>query len=230
MKKLFWNVYTKIIIGVVLFSLFAAGGVNYYSKKESDARYLKVADAVDLTPVLNAKADTAGQEYTGSQVFTNAILTAPVNSNIGVIQFQDNALKTNTGNTNENKVGTYTIRGGIGANGSIEILWFAQIQTSANASTFRVYVNGVLVGTATLSANTHAPLGLYVWNTNNTQAQSSAIATAVAGMTWAANSNAMTTYTFNTNADMTVAFTIQASNSSYTGYIHRIKCVTYYSN
>lgn len=54
-----WNIYTKILIGVVLFVLFAAGGVNYYTKTQSDAKYyaktqadttfVKVADLVTPT-------------------------------------------------------------------------------------------------------------------------------------------------------------------------------------
>lgn len=47
--KILWNIYTKTIIGVVLFALFAAGGVNYYTKKEADVRFVKVSDLVTPT-------------------------------------------------------------------------------------------------------------------------------------------------------------------------------------
>lgn len=56
--KTFWNVYTKIIIGVFVFGLFAAGGVNYYTKVQSDAKYLNKADTVSFSDIAYTKAQT----------------------------------------------------------------------------------------------------------------------------------------------------------------------------
>lgn len=54
-----WTIYTKILIGVILAVLIGAGGVNYYTKTQSDAKYyaktqadttfVKVADLVTPT-------------------------------------------------------------------------------------------------------------------------------------------------------------------------------------
>ena len=216
--------------------------LGYLTQEEADLRYPQISEGepVDLDALLAAKADLASPTFTGTPLVPTAAAgtnttqvanTAFVNKNTGIIQFQDNSTKTNTGDTNENTVGTYTIKGGsLGANGSIEILFFAMIGTSTQGSTFRVYFNGTLVGTAALSTNTHSPLGLYVWNKNSTTSQESATNSGIAGLLWASNSNALNTYSINTANDITVTFTIQAANSAYVGYLRRIKCTTYYSN
>jgi hypothetical protein len=56
--KTLWNIYTKVLIGVLLAVLIGAGGVNYYTKTQSDAKYyaktqadttfVKVADGWQL--------------------------------------------------------------------------------------------------------------------------------------------------------------------------------------
>lgn len=216
--------------------------LGYLTQAEADLRYPQISEGepVDLDALLALKADLESPAFTGTPLVptaaagtnTTQVVNAEfVNKSTGIIQFQDNSTKTNTGDTNENTVGTYTIKGGsLGANGSIEILFFAMIGTSTQGSTFRVYFNGTLVGTAALSTNTHSPLGLYVWNKNSTTSQESAINSGITGLLWAANSNALNTYSINTANDITVTFTIQAANSAYVGYLRRIKCTTYYSN
>lgn len=197
---------------------------EFYNKTQSNARFIN-EDGDTIAGTILVPTPAAGTNT------TQVVNAEFVNKSTGIIQFQDNSTKTNTGDTNENTVGTYTIKGGsLGANGSIEILFFAMIGTSTQGSTFRVYFNGTLVGTAALSTNTHSPLGLYVWNKNSTTSQESAINSGIAGLLWAANSNALNTYSINTANDITVTFTIQAANSAYVGYLRRIKCTTYYSN
>jgi hypothetical protein len=224
------------------------GETIFVSKVDSSATAgKKYATGKMLKDGLDLKADTAGQAYTGTQNFTGSTITVPtpavgdndydaantafVNQNTPIIQFQDNALKTVTGTTTETLVGTYTVKANsLGANGSLEIVWYAHIATAANGSTFRVYANGSLIGTAALSTNNYAPLNLWLINNNSTSAQTSGKNDTVAGMGWSANTSGLSTYTFDTTSNLTITFTIQPANSSYTGYIHRIRGVTYFSN
>ena len=177
----------------------------------------------NLQTQLNGKLDV-GSGIVADDVFAKI-------DNTGIIQFQDNIIKTVQGTTSETLVGTYTIKGGsIGANGSLDIFWNPHINATGNACTFRLYANGLLIATATLNTNNYAPLYTWIINTGATNSQKLGSSTTISGSQWSANTVGLTQLTIDTMQNITITATIQPSATTPNiGYIDRIRAITYYS-
>ena len=197
---------------------------EFYNKTQSNTRFIN-EDGDTITGTILVPTPATGTNT------TQVANTAFVNQNTGIIQFQDNIIKTVQGTTSETLVGTYTIKGGsIGANGSLDIFWNPHINAAGNSCTFRLYANGLLIATATLNTNNYAPLYTWIINTGATNSQKLGSSTTISGSQWNANTAGLTQLTIDTMQNITITATIQPSATTPNiGYIDRIRAITYYS-
>lgn len=187
------------------------------------------------------KADLASPTFTGTPLVptaaagtntTQAASTAFVNQT-AVRKIYSNAVQhSNTGNTNENTILTFTIPGGsIGENGSFHITTLASFTSSTNLKKYTVKFNGTAVGyfsgaSTGLSARSY----FTIYNRNSTSSQVLPNAAIPAGGAFATAplSSAITTTSINTSADITVTVTAQLALGTETISLEAIEVLAVY--
>ena len=124
---------------------------------------------------------------------------------------------THTGTTAETTVKTYTVPGGsLGANGYLHWEVLFSWPSSANSKTFRVKVNGTEVSRNAQTTSTSYRIHQRLVNRNATNAQVAGGPTATSGWGFGASGVAVSTYTFDTTADLTITLTGELASSSET--------------
>lgn len=236
--KTFWNIYTKVIVGFVIAALFAAGGVNYYSKKESDTRFyqktvadttfVKVTDGFELRDSVWFKGDTITSVTmpTGTSttdVATTAFLmqNAWVNVNGGVT-----TRITHTGTTAETTLHTMTFPSArLGLNGRILMTGIFDSTTGDGyTKTIYIKINGTTI--ATYSAVTSTLIYPYVEVICRNSITNKIIIAGLLNTT--VNADAPTATIDTSTGTVTVTLTCIISNATASSYIDAFSISTIY--
>jgi len=169
------------------------------TQAEADERYPQISEG-DPTPI-----------YTAEEV--DALLKSIPMQRVWPIDDDASGLPASTtGNTTENTVLTFTIAADkIGTNTAFHIISLISATNNANAKTVRVKFNGTTVFSVDVSGCATINPYAILRNRNSKTAQISGntTATSVHGGFGNKSGTAVTTYTVDTSADITVTVTLQ---------------------
>jgi len=174
---------------------------NVITPTEADAKYLQLTDTIPFSSIA----------YNRTEV--DVLLKSIPMQRVWPIDGAASGLPASTtGNTNENTVLTFTIAADkIGTNTAFHIISLISATNNANAKTVRVKFNGKngcsVDVTSCATINTYAILRNR--KSKTAQISGNTTATSVHGGFGSKSGTAVTTYTVDTSADVTVAVTLQ---------------------
>jgi len=167
--------------------------LGFITQDEADARYPQISEG-DPTPIYTADESDAR--------FSRRVLSSNVQT-------------LHTGTTAETTIFTGTISANlIGVNGRINCLILEKFTNNANNKIVRIKINGTTVWIYTSSAVQSIAKSYDLVNRNSLTAQVSGNNATNNYGSFASTTNDVSTYTFNTAADLTVTVTVELTNAS----------------
>ena len=185
---------------------------QFYTKTQSNARFINQDREDTITTVLNVPTPAVGTNT------TQIANTAFVSQNAMVKVYSNTTQINNTGSTTENTILTFTLPGNlIGPNGSFHIVGLVSFNNNTNSKAIRVKFNGttVLLLNSNVAAGSASKGYNIVYNRNSLSSQifSSPVSQQSGG--FGINTTAApATATIDTSSTITVTITAQCSTSS----------------